>query len=160
MTDVKCFKRQFTSNEWSWIDSIFTSSRWVWNDRYLQADDSLTHRFMVPRMLPPTPFVGNSDILVPSPMVSFILTFPKQPQSTEKENENMPLSRMRVFLSFTPWPCPDQTSGSSDNCRMTDVNLESQVTDPPQVRTYRCVESVVKRWRYYVTSEKSTRKLN
>lgn len=111
---------------------------------YLQADDSLTHRFIVPRMLPPTPFVGNSDILVPSPMVSFILRFPKQPQSTEKENENMPLSRMRVF-SFTPWPCPDQTSGSSDNCRVTDVNLESQVTDPPQVRTYRCVGSVVKR---------------
>lgn len=101
-------------------------------------------RFIVPRMLPPTPFVGNSDILVPSPMVSFILRFPKQPQSTEKENENMPLSRMRVF-SFTPWPCPDQTSGSSDNCRVTDVNLESQVTDPPQVRTYRCVGSVVKR---------------
>lgn len=67
---------------------------------YLQADDSLTHRFIVPRMLPPTPFVGNSDILVPSPMVSFILRFPKQPQSTEKENENMPLSRMRVFFSL------------------------------------------------------------
>lgn len=65
---------------------------------YIQADDSLTHRFMVPRMLPPTPFVGNSDILVPSPIVSFILTLPKQPQSTEKENENMPLSR--DFLLF------------------------------------------------------------
>lgn len=37
-------------------------------------------RFMVPRMLPPIPFVGNSDILAPSPIVSFILTLPKQPQ--------------------------------------------------------------------------------
>lgn len=100
---------------------------------YLQADDSLTHRFIVPRMLPPTPFVGNSDILVPSPMVSFILMFPKQPQSTEKENENMPLSRMRVF-SFTPWPCPDQTSGSSDNCRLGITGYRPALGENIQVR--------------------------
>lgn len=144
MTDVKCFKRQFTS------------SRWVWNDIYLQADDSLTHRFMVPRMLPPTPFVGNSDILVPSPIVSFILTLPKQPQSTEKENENMPLSRF-FFCSFTPWPFPDQTSGSSDNCRVTDVITGYRPASGENVQVCgvgsEAVKGLCNEWKIYTRTE-------